>query len=286
MMVTKLPNRARSRARKFLIGALVLALTLGVILVTTKALDRSLETTHSQLRSPKIATSVTFVVLADLHSCDYGEGQKELVDAVDTVHPDAVLMAGDVADDRLPFKKAQELCEVLASKYPCYYVTGNHEWWSKKAPEYKAQFAALGVTVLSGETVELTLNGQQIQLAGIDDPAGGRFEEQLAAVARQRDSAKFSILLSHRPERIARYEKAGFDLVVAGHAHGGQWRLPGFNRGLIAPNQGLLPKYVNGLYRAGDTTLLVTRGLARESTRIPRLYNRPELVVLSVAPGE
>jgi len=280
----------RRRGRKsFLVAVLIAALLLmGVwgVLVTTKAFDTSLETSSYTVKTPKIGRALTFAVLADHHSCDYGKGQAELVDAVRAARPDAVLMVGDIADDKLPDDNALELCEILGKEYPCYYVTGNHEWWSGHAAEIKEQFARRNITVLAGATQEIALDGERVQLSGIDDPAGEQFEEQLAAVAQQRDPARFSILLSHRPERIARYAKAGFDLVVAAHAHGGQWRLPGFNRGLIAPNQGLLPKYVNGLYRAEDTTMLVTRGLARESTRIPRLYNRPELVVLKVEPAE
>jgi len=268
-----------------LAAVLLLSVVFGV-LWATNAFDHSLETSSVAAKTPKLGRTLTFAVLSDHHSCDYGKGQAELVDAVRAARPDAVLMVGDMADDKLPDDNALELCEILGKEYPCYYVTGNHEWWSGHAADIKKQFARRNITVLAGTTQELTLEGECVQISGVDDPAGEHFDEQLTAVAQRRDPARFSILLSHRPERIARYEKAGFDLVVAGHAHGGQWRLPGFNRGLIAPNQGLLPKYVNGLYQAGDTTMLVTRGLARESTRIPRLYNRPELVVLSVEPGE
>ena len=99
------------------------------------------------------------------------------------------------------------------------------------------------------------------------------------------DGETFSILLTHRPERVEDYTGRGFDLVLAGHAHGGQWRLPGLINGLIAPNQGLFPRYAGGRYALdGDTTMIVSRGLARESTRIPRLFNRPELVVVDILP--
>lgn len=81
------------------------------------------------------------------------------------------------------------------------------------------------------------------------------------------------------------YQGKGFDLVLAGHAHGGQWRIPGVLNGLLAPDQGLLPAYAGGLYALEDTTLVVSRGLARESTRVPRLFNPPELVILDVIPA-
>ena len=99
------------------------------------------------------------------------------------------------------------------------------------------------------------------------------------------DGENCSILMTHRPERTEDYAGRGFELVLAGHAHGGQWRLPGLLNGLFAPDQGLFPTYAGGRYALGDTTLLVSRGLARESTRLPRFYNRPELVVVELCPG-
>ena len=74
----------------------------------------------------------------------------------------------------------------------------------------------------------------------------------------------------------------GYDLILCGHAHGGQWRLPGLPGGLLAPDEGLFPKYSGGRYDMGGTVLIVSRGLARESTRVPRLYNPPELVIVEI----
>ena len=90
------------------------------------------------------------------------------------------------------------------------------------------------------------------------------------------------MLLTHRPERVGNYRGSGFDQVVAGHAHGGQVRIPGILNGLFAPNQGLFPKYAGGQYSQSDTIMIVSRGLARESTRIPRIFNRPELLLIEL----
>ncbi|MDO4733224.1 MAG: metallophosphoesterase, partial [Bacillota bacterium] len=93
-----------------------------------------------------------------------------------------------------------------------------------------------------------------------------------------------SILLSHRPECTAFYESSGFDLELSGHAHGGQLRIPGLLNGLYAPNQGFFPKYAGGLYQLGKTSLLVSRGLCK--SRLPRVFNRPELAIIELLPGE
>ena len=146
--------------------------------------------------------------------------------------------------------------------------------------------AACGVTVLSGERAELMAGGQSVQICGIDDPDAGErsWMEQLQTLKQETAGTSFSILLTHRPERIAEY--GGFDLALAGHAHGGQWRIPGLINGLFAPNQGLFPEYAGGKYLVdGGGVLIVGRGLARESTRIPRFYNPPEVVTVDLLPA-
>ena len=92
------------------------------------------------------------------------------------------------------------------------------------------------------------------------------------------------VLLAHRPENIKCYLQYPFDLIVSGHAHGGQWRIPGLLNGLYAPHQGLFPRYAGGRYDFDGATFLVSRGLARESTRVPRIFNRPELVIVDILP--
>lgn len=99
------------------------------------------------------------------------------------------------------------------------------------------------------------------------------------------DSADFTVLLAHRPELLAKYAQFPLDLVVSGHAHGGQVRIPGVLNGLYAPNQGWFPKLAGGAYAQGGTTLIVSRGLAVR-TRLPRIFNRPEVVLVRCVPAE
>ncbi|MBR4319366.1 MAG: metallophosphoesterase, partial [Oscillospiraceae bacterium] len=107
-------------------------------------------------------------------------------------------------------------------------------------------------------------------------------EQQLKLLNETAQNGNYTILLSHRPELFPLYENCQFDLVLSGHAHGGQWRIPYLLNGLYAPNQGLFPEYAGGKYQSGQVTMLVSRGLARESTKLPRFYNRPELVVIDL----
>ena len=259
-----------------------------VVLGLAAGLDSRLTVPHYQIESEKLSGGVRVALITDLHCCDYGQGQRELLDAVEAEKPDLVLLGGDIVDDdpSLPVENAYTVVKALAEQYPTYYVTGNHEFWSGQVEEIKGTMASCGAVVLAGTWEDVTINGQTLRICGVDDPAVGtaEWETQLARVGQAADGSWFTILLTHRPERVEAYIQYGFDLTVAGHAHGGQWRLPGLINGLLAPNQGLFPKYAGGLYDLDSQTMVVSRGLARESTRIPRLFNRPELVVLDLGP--
>ena len=90
----------------------------------------------------------------------------------------------------------------------------------------------------------------------------------------------FTILLSHRPECFNVYQNKNIDLVLSGHAHGGQFRLP-FLGGVIAPNQGLFPKYDAGIYTENGTTMIVSRGIGNSIIPV-RINNRPEIVIIEL----
>lgn len=230
---------------------------------------------------------MTIVLLADLHSCAYGEGQKELLEAVDKASPDLVLLGGDILDDRLPPENAQRLMAGLAKKYPVFYVSGNHEYWTKKIGVLKNLVRAEGIPVLEGDMVSLNLRGQDLNICGADDPTyigKAASLRQIAEARRQVDPKHFTLLLIHRPELFKKYAPMAFDLILSGHTHGGQWRIPGLLNGLYAPNQGFFPPYAGGLYREGAAAMVVSRGLAKESTRVPRVFNPPELVVIRLTP--
>lgn len=259
--------------------ALLVAFLLAVLLA---AFDVRLRVAAYEVASGKVDAPVRLAVLTDLHSCAYGQGQRTLLDAVDAQAPDAVLLVGDIVDDVLPEDNAWTTVQALAQAYPCAYVTGNHEWWSGEAERICGQMADLGVTVLQGGGVTWELNGQTVAVCGIDDPDSG--EDQLEAAGNAVNEDTFTILLAHRPENIDRYLEYSFDLIVSGHAHGGQWRVPGLLNGLYAPHQGLFPQYAGGRYDFAGTMFLVSRGLARESTKVPRVFNRPELVIVDILP--
>ncbi len=229
---------------------------------------------------------VRLVLITDLHSCYYGRGQKTLIRMVEKARPDIVMLGGDFFDDRLADDNARITAEALAQKYPCYYVTGNHEYWSGRADEMKDYLRELGITVLEGECDSISVNGCLLDVCGVDDPAyiGERlWKTQIEQAFAQTDESHLRILLSHRPEKGNIYAQYDFDLILAGHAHAGQFRMPFLNEGVWAPDQGLLAKYVNGLYELSNGSIMeVSRGLARESTPLPRFFNHPEIVAIEI----
>ncbi|MEI3305767.1 MAG: metallophosphoesterase [Dysosmobacter sp.] len=152
----------------------VIALCALLAFLLLAALDTRLRVVSYEIPSEKITVPVRLAVLTDLHSCKYGEGQRELLDAVTAQDPDAVALVGDIVDDVLPEENAWTTVSALAEQWPCFYVTGNHEWWSGEAERICDQMEALGVHVLRGDAVTMELNGEKITFCGIDDRIPGK----------------------------------------------------------------------------------------------------------------
>lgn len=253
------------------------------------AFDVRLKTVFYTIESKEITNPIRIALVSDLHSCKYGDGQKTLITAIDREKPDLVLLAGDIFDDLISDENTESFLANITEKYPCYYVTGNHEYWSNRVDDMLKTMTDYGVTILQGESEKVLINGQEVILAGLDDPdvdsyasSMFSFDEQIEKLTKVDKTNYFSILLAHRPAYIDSYLKMGYKLVLSGHAHGGQWRIPLLLNGLYAPNEGLFPKYAGGSYTFENTQMIVSRGLSRESTRIPRIFNRPELVIIDI----
>jgi hypothetical protein len=137
---------------------------------------------------------------------------------------------------------------------------------------------------LEGVNRKITVRNNKINICGVDDAVIGteRFKAQLLSCASQADMKNFTVLLAHRPEKVNLYRKLKFDLIMTGHTHGGQVIIPRFFNGLYAVNQGFLPKYAGGLYDVGKGNMVVSRGLSKSSRGFPRIFNRPELVIVDV----
>ena len=226
--------------------------------------------------------------VSDLHNAEFGDGNQRLLDMLREAEPDMIAITGDLIDSRKTnIAVALAFAEEAVRIAPCYYVSGNHE---ARVPEYrelKAGLEAAGVTVLDDARVEIEISGKSITIIGVNDPSfladyltsdAAVMDRKLSVLSSE--DASFTILFSHRPELFDTYAAHDMDLVLTGHAHGGQFRLPLIG-GLIAPNQGLFPKYDDGLYSEGNTNMIVSRGLG--NSIIPfRFNNRPEVVLIEL----
>lgn len=250
-----------------------------------------LEVNHYELASTKLPAAFNnykIVHLSDLHNETFGQHQKDLIDKILAEDPDLIVVSGDSVDRYTGnWENSMTVLEELAKVKPVYFSTGNHEYWSSIHKDSAAILAETGAIYLKNENLWIEKNGQKISLSGIDDPwyfeEEGGFKRTLLDMSRELPEG-FHMLISHRPERQEQYIEAGFDLVFAGHAHGGQIRLP-FTQGLIAPNQGLFPKLTGGLHEKKDKFLMISRGLGNP-LKYPRFFNGPEIVVLTLKTPE
>lgn len=241
-------------------------------------------------RLPASLDGFCIVQLSDLHGRQFGRGQGLLVKKVSEASPDLIALTGDLTRwGRWDSRDVRELAYRLRSIGPVCYVTGNHDCYGHGLATLEDLLLAEGAMVLAGTSAAVSRAGGSIVIAGIEDPSAYGFRgDQREAIARWRTALaalraaiprqEFTVLLSHRPEFFDEYERLGFDVVLSGHAHGGQVRLP-FVGALYAPDQGWFPRLTSGAHRRGRTTLVVSRGLGNSKFPI-RIFNRPELVVV------
>lgn len=252
----------------------------------------------------RVLDGARIVQISDLHATAFGERGAGLIAAVRGERPDLIVLTGDILDRGTEhLDELLDLVVPLTEIAPCAAIPGNHEGGTELGMPLLEALEAAGMRVLRDETVLMALRGETVRVAGVDDPhlRGGPISRPgspaidhriirgsleraglpvLAARSDRTDGAPPAdpvILLAHRPELLEEYAGRGIDLVLAGHAHGGQWRIPVIG-GLYAPNQGPFPRLTAGVHDRGTTRMIVSRGL-KVRTLLPRLGNPPEIVV-------
>ena len=262
-----------------------------VLIVWTVWENSALERNTYTIRSPELPDvfdGYRIAQVSDLHNAEFGDRNQRLLEMLREAEPDMIAITGDLIDSRKTnIAVALAFAEDAVKIAPCYYVSGNHEARVSEYQDLKTGLEAAGVTVLDDARVEIEISGKSITIIGVNDPSfHADYLTSDAAVMDRKlselssEAAGFTILLSHRPELFDTYADHNMNLVLSGHAHGGQFRLPLIG-GLIAPNQGLFPKYDAGLYSDGSTNMIVSRGLG--NSIIPfRFNNRPEVVLIEL----
>ena len=224
------------------------------------------------------------VQVSDLHNKSF---HGRLIKKIKSFDPDIIVITGDIIDSyNTKPGIALDFAENALKIAPVYYAPGNHESRLEIYPEFRKSLENIGITVLDCKGVSLEKGGEEIFLAGMDDltffgsPTLDEsliiFRQKLRELAAEKGE-RTGILLSHRPEIFDTYVESGFDLVFTGHAHGGQIRLP-FVGGILTPNQGFFPEYDAGIFRKGNTEMIISRGLGNSLFPF-RIGNRPEIIV-------
>lgn len=239
---------------------------------------------------PQSFSGYKIAQVSDLHNAQFGKDNEKLIEKLNECEPDIIVLTGDLIDSyHTNIDVSISFAEKAVQIAPTYYVTGNHEARIDGLSEFLKRLEDKGVTVLQNESVTLNNENERITLLGVSDPS---FQADYLFVDEKTvtDSAVsdlmngtegYTVLLSHRPEIFDVYVKNNVDLVLTGHAHGGQFRLPFFG-GLVAPGQGLFPKYDSGLYTMNGTNMIVSRGIG--NSIIPfRVNNRPEIVMVELS---
>ena len=198
-------------------------------------------------------------------------------------NPDIIVITGDFVDRFFTdTKNAGKMISQIKDIAPVYYVSGNHEAQNNNYDDFKQYLYSENITVLDNKSVIITKGSGKIRLAGVDDPFfyEGFEHFDLSFTENDGEGDIYTILLSHRPEYIEDYSRENIDLVLSGHAHGGLIRLPWIG-GLTASGQGLFPKYTEGVYHAGNTDMVVSRGLGDSIVPV-RINNNRELVIITL----
>lgn len=241
--------------------------------------------TVSSDRLPEAFDGYRIAHISDLHNTQIGKNNEKLTKMIEEAEPDIIAITGDLIDSRrTDIAVALQFAEKAMEIAPCYYVTGNHEGRISAYPELEQGLIALGVVVLNDGKIEIARGEETISVLGVNDPSfqtdylfGDAAAVMDSALQQLRGEESYTVLLSHRPELLDVYAQNDIDLALSGHAHGGQIRLPLIG-GLIAPNQGLFPRYDAGIYTQGNTHMVVSRGIG--NSILPLRFNNPPEVIL------
>ena len=284
--------KTRMTTKKKVIFSLI-AVLLVVLVVWTAWGNTALQLNKYVISSEKLPEEFSGYRIAhvsDFHNAEIGKDNETLLTMLEETEPDIIAITGDIIDSyHTDTEIALQFVREAVKIAPCYYVTGNHEAriLDSEYFAFEEMLVKAGVTVMHDSEVILKRDGASISLTGIDDPAfaanygGGVGLSMMSGGIRGLSATDgFYIVLSHRPEFFEQYVEADMDLVLCGHAHGGQFRLP-FVGGLIAPNQGLFPKYDAGLYTENNTNMIVSRGIGNSIFPF-RFNNRPEVILIEL----
>lgn len=236
-----------------------------------------LKTTYYDIQTDKIDGGKVIVHLSDLHGKSFGRGNARLINRIKKISPDFIAVTGDIIHNYSEKNKRVALCtaSALCAVAPVIYVSGNHEMRNKGYRFFRRDLMEAGVTVLDDCTADIC----GLTVVGLN--CASQKNGKIFKLCDGLKGGKFKLLLAHKPQFLEEYSKSGVDLILSGHAHGGQWRIPFTSVGFYSPGQGLLPRMTSGVHACGNTNEVISRGLGNSQCPL-RLFNRPEVVVVRI----
>lgn len=199
--------------------------------------------------------SLSILQLSDLHGKSFGKNNERLLKKMEALKPDIVVITGDMIDrNTKQLETTLELAEKIATyNKRTYYVSGNHEWGNSQKERFFKGLTEKGIHILDNKNELLYIGDMAFQLAGLGDAATKHDEMQEAL--RDIDHTKLTVLLSHAPDVWEEKYPEAVDVILSGHTHGGQIRLPLIGA-LVAPDQGYFPKYDKGVFTLHENQYL------------------------------
>ena len=245
---------------------------------------------HFEVKSDKLPNA--FDGFRILHISDFHcAPKKDMLKCIEGEKFDAVIVTGDLTDEKKPYGIYLELLSELIKIAPVYQVSGNHDMYRSDREEFFEKCRELGSVFLQDEVAEIERFGEKIYLLGMSDSGSKKKSKVDAAIEASLSKLKrqdgYEILLYHRANKLDSFRDMGFDLILSGHMHGGHIRL-GKLGGVLSPKSGIFdtgrlffPKYSGGYYKIGKTDAIVNCGLGN-SIPIPRFGNPTEIISITL----
>lgn len=269
--------------RRFLTGSLGVS---GALVIGDSCFwePRDLQVLELSLVVPKIppGRELRLVQLSDLHINSFNSYFRDVAEQTMRLRPDIILLTGDYLEEQRNIAEVRSFLKLLQAPQGIFAVQGNWEYWSRLEGEnLRQKFHASGVKLLINQQHDLELHGVPLTIHGLDYPSGS---EDLTQLEAQADPNRLNLLLSHVPAFNHELLGSKFDLILSGHTHGGQVRLPLFPPFYLPRYSG---NFVAGLYRVGprQTPLYVSRGIGTSVLPV-RLYCRPEVTLLRLTSSQ
>ena len=267
------------------IGAILIACILSFIFSSRWLKVRNYSVSCKKLSEE--TGDVRITLISDLHEASFGKDNSKLIKKIQETFPDVIVIAGDVADTYGKVGGSYEnLFKRLPEIAPTYLVFGNHDYAARRDVELAGVAANTGIMLLDDICSEFRIGKDVINIIGVSDYSRENVVSQ--TLAQRIDIIPISdfirrcnILISHRPVELEEIAIRGLDIMLCGHTHGGQMRLPFFG-GVFEPSSiRLFPKYDRGHFGIKKMNLIISSGLGASVVPL-RFFNRPEVTVIDV----